>query len=313
MISLIVDLGTPDIIESCRTEMFLSYIISLNNIFMILSFGKSIFIILEINSSGGGDHLSHQREKEDVIQNKKKAIRSLNNLLEYYINEPSGKFLKKADLISFWLSTYSQYLKSENTFNPTKLPSFKRGNVLKVNFGFNARSEHGGLHYAVVMDNDNLHNSPVVTVIPLSSGTEDTVYERDVYLGTELYTKLKLKSSTIQKNTREKLNYNQKILEALKNSGNITDESFSKVTSEVIANIRSASADIALIEKYNAEISKMKQGSIALIEQVRTVSKQRIYVPRSSSDILYGISLSAEAMSAINEQFIKLFTFQNKC
>ena len=51
IISLIVDLGTPDMIESCRTEMFLSYIISLNNIFMILSFGKSIFIILEIHSS----------------------------------------------------------------------------------------------------------------------------------------------------------------------------------------------------------------------------------------------------------------------
>ncbi len=50
IISLIVDLGTPDMIESCRTEMFLLYIISSNNIFMILSFGKSIFIILEYNS-----------------------------------------------------------------------------------------------------------------------------------------------------------------------------------------------------------------------------------------------------------------------
>lgn len=51
MISLIVDLGTPDIIESCRTEMFLLYMISSNNIFMFLFSGKSIFIILEVYPS----------------------------------------------------------------------------------------------------------------------------------------------------------------------------------------------------------------------------------------------------------------------
>lgn len=51
IISLIVDLGTPDMIESCRTEMFLLYMISSNNIFMFLFSGKSIFIILEVYPS----------------------------------------------------------------------------------------------------------------------------------------------------------------------------------------------------------------------------------------------------------------------
>ena len=44
IISLIVDLGIPDIIESCRTEMFLLYMISSNNIFMFLFFAKSFLL-----------------------------------------------------------------------------------------------------------------------------------------------------------------------------------------------------------------------------------------------------------------------------
>lgn len=33
--------------------------------------------------------------KEDVIINKKEAIKSLNKLLEFYINDPNGQHLKK--------------------------------------------------------------------------------------------------------------------------------------------------------------------------------------------------------------------------
>lgn len=44
IISLIVDLGTPDMIESCRTEMFLLYMISSNNIFMLLFLTKTFLL-----------------------------------------------------------------------------------------------------------------------------------------------------------------------------------------------------------------------------------------------------------------------------
>ena len=47
--------------------------------------------------------MSSEITKENVITNKKEAIKSLNKLLEYYINDPSGKHLKKANLISYWI------------------------------------------------------------------------------------------------------------------------------------------------------------------------------------------------------------------
>lgn len=48
IISLIVDLGIPDMIESCRTEMFLLYMISSNNIFMFLFLTKAFLLYWNI-------------------------------------------------------------------------------------------------------------------------------------------------------------------------------------------------------------------------------------------------------------------------
>ena len=135
--------------------------------------------------------------KEEIILNKKEAIRSLNQLLESYINdstETAEKHLKKANLISKWLKQYKNLLSFEEVFNPTRNISYKRGDVVKVNFGFNIGSEYGGVHYAVVLDKENAHHSPVVTVIPLTSLKEDkAIHENSVELGDDIYRSLSTK------------------------------------------------------------------------------------------------------------------------
>ena len=40
----------------------------------------------------------------------------------------------------------------------------------------------------------------------------------------------------------------------------------------------------------------MKYGSIAIVNQVRVVSKQRIYDPKTNFDVLAGIKLSTEKL-----------------
>ena len=42
--------------------------------------------------------MSAKFSKEDVIQNKKQAIKDLNHMLEGFINDPTGQRLKKANL-----------------------------------------------------------------------------------------------------------------------------------------------------------------------------------------------------------------------
>ena len=151
--------------------------------------------------------------KEDVIQNKKEAIKSLNKLLELYINDPSMKYLKKAHLISYWIKDYVNLINFEENFDPTKNIAYKRGNIVKLNFGFNIGSEYGGLHYGIVLDNKNGHNSPVLTIIPLTSRKDNkTIHNNSVDLGNEIYRSLKLKYDTIAKSLKDE---KEEILNAL--------------------------------------------------------------------------------------------------
>ena len=53
----------------------------------------------------------------------------------------------------------------------------------------------------------------------------------------------------------------------------------------------------------------MKEGSIALINQITTVSKIRIFDPRNLRGVLSGISLSEESMIKINRKFKELYVF----
>lgn len=148
--------------------------------------------------------MSNEITKDSVIQNKKEAIKSLNKLLEGYINDPSGSHLKKANLISYWIKDYVRMINFEEQFDPTRNLSYKRGNVVKIDFGFNIGAEYGGLHYGVVLDNKNPHNSPVVTVVPLTSiKSAKETHSNNVELGNEIYRSLKIKYDTISKSLKE--------------------------------------------------------------------------------------------------------------
>lgn len=80
--------------------------------------------------------MSKKFTKEEVIQNKKEAIKSLNKMLEYLINDKSMRHLKKAHLVSYWIKDYVKMITFEENFNPTKNIAYKRGNIVKLNFGF---------------------------------------------------------------------------------------------------------------------------------------------------------------------------------
>lgn len=63
------------------------------------------------------------------------------------------------------------------------------------------------------------------------------------------------------------------------------------------------------LNKIKAEIEQMKTGSIALVDQITTISKIRIYDPRNAYGILSGIRLSPESACKINNKIKELFIF----
>lgn len=266
-------------------------------------------------------------DKDYVIKHKKHAIKELNNLFEYYINEPTGKYLKKANLLSYWFETYVKYIREEEVYNPKKQIRYNRGDVIKVNFGFNVGKEYGGLHYAIVLDKNNHLSANVVTVVPLTSGTEAETYQTDVFLGSELYSKLDVRHAQMIKKANQELMECKQLNESMestnslikeliaKDSAATTDEASDEIAATLSDNlsvlattrnefnkkVEQAYQDVKFLEKSRQEIAKLKSGSIALIGQITTIDKSRIYTPRKSTDVLFGIQFSDEKMNTINE------------
>lgn len=266
-------------------------------------------------------------DKDHVIQHKKHAIRELNNLFEYYINEPTGKYLKKANLLSYWFETYVKYIREEELYDPKKQIRYNRGDVIKVNFGFNVGKEYGGLHYAIVLDKNNHLSANVVTVVPLTSGTEEETYPTDVFLGSELYSKLDVRHEQMLKKANQELIECKQLNESMestnslikeliaKDSATTTDEASDEIAATLSDNlsvlattrnefnkkVEQAYQDVEFLKKSRQEIAKLKSGSIALIGQITTIDKSRIYTPRKSTDVLFGIQFSDEKMNTINE------------
>lgn len=287
--------------------------------------------------------MSKPLSREDIIKHKKRAISKTNNLFEEYINSEDENMYKKCSLLAYWLENYTNYIKNEKTFKPTKMKSYKRGDIIKLDLGFNVGSEYGGLHYAIVINNNNPRNSSVLTVIPLTSVKKNKeIHENDVDLGNEIYRSLKLKHDTIMSSLEDSITESKKMrdlsesllvelthnLDELKAKSDRTKtrreldeyeigleeaeakiENIKKIASQSHEKLKDNENMKMRLDKIGDEISRMKKGSVALVEQITTVSKMRIHDPRNSSGVLSGIRLSPEVMNKVNDKIKELFVF----
>lgn len=80
--------------------------------------------------------------KDYIINNANEALNKLEKYLNDCIAEDDSK-LKKANLLSFWLKDYTDYLLAEEKFEPFKLKHYGRGDIIKANLGFNVGNEEG--------------------------------------------------------------------------------------------------------------------------------------------------------------------------
>ncbi len=95
----------------------------------------------------------------------------------------------------------------------------------------------------------------------------------------------------------------------------IEREKFTNEVQELLNDLQqqmnNVNSQLESLEKNKAEIDLMKKGSIVKLEQIRTISKIRIWIPKSKQDPLYNISLSQPTMDKINSKMLELFIFRN--
>lgn len=213
--------------------------------------------------------------------------KSLNRLDVSFIKHIELEEYKKSELLAYWIYDYAIYHDEEKTFNIAKSGVYSREDVIKVNLGFNIGNELGGLHYCVVLNKyDNMRNG-ALNVIPLTSRKDDKKYDSSsVNIGKELYNIFQ------EKIKKEKQKLNQ-ILNELDKIDNIH-----------ISIKKMIEKEENYIKKMEEEISKMKKDSIALINQITTISKQRIY----KDVVRRNVKLSNESLNLIDNQIIRFFT-----
>lgn len=231
------------------------------------------------------EQISIGEEKSEAISNKDEALKKLDNS---FIKHIELSEYKKSNLLAYWIKDFSKYHDEEKTFSPSSLKHFKRGDIVKVNLGFNIGNELGGLHYCIVINNNDTINSGTLNVIPLSSIKENKIYNNStcINLGDELYSLLTEK-------------YNLEFTKTMSEFNKI--KSLENISTDAIMNL---SKKINYLKKLETELSNMKHGSIAYVHQFTTISKQRIF----KTPILSGIKLSSTSLDKLDEKIKKLFT-----
>lgn len=228
---------------------------------------------------------------ENEIELKNSAIihkdKSLNRLDLSFLKHIELSEYKKSELLAYWIHDYAVYHDEERDFDVTKSGVFHRGDIIKVNLGFNIGSELGGLHYCVVLNKKDNPKNGVLNIAPLTSKKENKKYPKScVHLGNELYNIL---NKNIEKENK-RLNELLDKLDGLEEIPKSIQESISK--------------EMKYIEQIGKSINQYKKESIVLINQITTISKQRIFY----DVVLKNVRLSKESLDLIDKQIIKFFT-----
>ena len=138
------------------------------------------------NNEITNDKITIEDERSAAISHKDSALKRLDLSFNKHIE---AKEYKKSHLLSYWITDFSNYHDEEKTFDSSSLKTFKRGDIVKVNLGFNIGNELGGLHYCVVLNKNDNPYSGTLNVIPLSSFKENKKFNDStcINLGDELY------------------------------------------------------------------------------------------------------------------------------
>ncbi len=77
--------------------------------------------------------------------------------------------IQKFKKLDEWLDKESNIFESECKPNTNTFPQYKRGDIVKVDFGVNIGTELSHTHFAIILNNDDTILTDNITVVPLTS------------------------------------------------------------------------------------------------------------------------------------------------
>lgn len=233
------------------------------------------------------------------------AIDELKKLFADFSGSDSRKMIKRAMLLAYWVKTYVKYMKAEDKFAPESIFKLKRGSIVRVEFGYRIGKELGGRHYAAVLDVDNSLHRNTVTVVPLGSIKESS--ERDKYsvmLKDGIFSPIEKKIDALIADANRTMDEVEAMDSEIEQAESEQKAILKAVQRQKLVTARNL---IDQGEEWLNEISHMKLGSVAKIDQITTISKMRISQPLKKTHPLYGVRLSADDLDKIDSRLKELY------
>lgn len=239
-----------------------------------------------------------------------------------FLQQLESKNPAKHKLLMRWLRFYLSCIDNESSYNYAGIPYIRRGQVLLMRMGYNIHNEFRNTHFCVAIRNSSYKNHNV-TIVPITS-------KKHKY-GIPIYTEL---SDCIEDSIREKERSSvwrplRKLKPVLQEKGISVSApaigSYKQVESTFISYINSIknrlpktdpiqkNLDLIIIKAHEfgeflERNPKLGQDSYLLPENLITLSKSRLIVPRKNTHPLYGIKLSDNTLDKLDKEIIKLFT-----
>lgn len=241
------------------------------------------------------------------------------------ISEESYHYQQKFRFLPNWLNNTSYYFDKEAKNNlPKRYLYYKRGTIVRVNFGTNMGSEFSNIHFAIVLDKKDSPMKRTLTVIPLTSKQKHGRYELGKEIFNQTTTILDNQINEMSKKSQElSIQINQlsekqsKLGELLKNEEIIADElkiqklqlEFSNYEQEVNnyeLKLNEYAKDIEELEKVFEIYKSYNKNSFVRLSDITTISKLRI-TKINKFDISGKIRLTENQMKEISTELAKLY------
>lgn len=227
---------------------------------------------------------------------------------------------KKFQILPKWLDTVSyRYNKEFNNDFPSSLAHFKRGAVVRADFGVNMGSEFCGIHFAIVLNKHDNYRNRTLTVLPLTSHDKNGRFP----LGAEIFNQTTQMINLQITNFRTRLNkLSEEADEAAKMAKSLnyptshpstnndqTDDSINKLVKMNDAlnkSIDDIKKDIEQLKRVNEVYDRYNKSSYVRLNDITTISKYRLrhinkYDPSGK------ILLTSKQMSDISLLIQKLY------
>lgn len=183
--------------------------------------------------------------------------------------------LKKSKLL---LEETNKFENNENQLYKT----YKRGTIIKVDFGVNLGSEMSQVHFAIVINNYDNPKNNILTVVPLTSKfSKFNLNLEDLVIGKLIY---KIKKELLLMEIREEIDVKDRIL-----------------TLEENIKLKKL---YTLLSYYRSN----QKNTYACCSLITTISKSRIFKPINEYDIIGKERCSDKIMDKIDKEIIKKFT-----